>query len=51
MNEKYTQTRITKEYLEKLRKIADTHKRSMLKQLEVMIDEEMAKTLSSTPNR
>ncbi len=37
--DKYTQTRITKEYLEKLRKLALANKRSMLKQIELLIDE------------
>lgn len=34
----YTQVRISKEYLEKLRELALKNKRSMIKQLEVMID-------------
>lgn len=36
-----SQTRITKEYIEKLRKLAEAHKRSMAKQLEYMIDDEL----------
>jgi len=37
--DEYTMTRISKEYLEKLRKIADKEKRTMAKMIEVLIDE------------
>ncbi len=34
----YTHTRITKEYLDKLQVLAARHKRSAMKELEVLID-------------
>lgn len=39
MADEYTNARITKSYLEKLRTLATRHKRSSMKQLETLIDE------------
>lgn len=39
----YTHTRIRKEYLDKLRALAEDQKRSAMKQLEILIDEALAK--------
>jgi hypothetical protein len=39
MINEYTHTRITKSYLEKLRTLAERHKRSCMKQLEALVDE------------
>jgi predicted DNA-binding protein len=38
---KFTQVRITFEYLERLRKLADDNKRSMANTVEVLIDKEI----------
>lgn len=43
----YTQVRITAEYLERLRKLAGANKRSMLKQLEILIDEAVAEQVEA----